>query len=58
MRRGSWLGQDMADLLLFTGGGWAEEQAALMPVPPAFDGFIEQSKRVSPTCLISSERNR
>jgi hypothetical protein len=29
-----------------------------MPVPPAFDGFVEQSKRVSPTCLISFERNR
>ena len=37
---------------------WAEEQAALMPLPPAFDGFIELSKRVSPTCLISFERNR
>lgn len=37
---------------------WAEEQAALMPLPPAFDGFVEQSKRVSPTCLISFERNR
>ena len=37
---------------------WAEEQAALMPVPPAFDGFVERSKRVSPTCLISFERNR
>lgn len=37
---------------------WAEEQAALMPVPPAFDGFIEWSKRVSPTCLISFERTR
>ena len=24
----------------------------------AFDGFVEQSKRVSPTCLISFERNR
>ena len=35
---------------------WAKEQAALMPVPPAFDGFIEWSKRVSPTCLISFER--
>jgi transposase len=34
------------------------EQAALMPLPPAFDGFVEQSKRVSPTCLISFERNR
>jgi len=37
---------------------WAEEQAALMPLPVAFDGFIELSKRVSPTCLISFERNR
>ena len=37
---------------------WAEEQTALMPVPPAFDGFIEWSKRVSPTCLISFERTR
>ena len=39
-------------------GVWAEEQAALMPLPPAFDGFVEQSKRVSPTCLISFDRNR
>jgi transposase len=37
---------------------WAEEKAALMPVPPAFDGFVEQSKRVSPTCLICFERTR
>ena len=37
---------------------WADEQAALMPLPVAFDGFVEQSKRVSPTCLISFERNR
>jgi len=37
---------------------WADEQAVLMPLPPAFDGFVEQSKRVSPTCLISFERNR
>jgi transposase len=37
---------------------WAEEQTALMPLPPPFDGFVEQSKRVSPTCLISFERNR
>jgi hypothetical protein len=37
---------------------WAEERAALMPLPSAFDGFIELSKRVSPTCLISFERNR
>ena len=37
---------------------WAEEQAALMPLPVAFDGFVEQTKRVSPTCLISFDRNR
>ena len=37
---------------------WAEEQASLMQLPVAFDGFIEMSKRVSPTCLISFERNR
>lgn len=37
---------------------WAEERAALMQLPPAFDGFVEHSKRVSPTCLISFERNR
>lgn len=30
----------------------------LMVLPPAFDGFIEHSKRVSPTCLITFERNR
>ena len=37
---------------------WTAEKAALMPVPPAFDGFVEHSKRVSPTCLISFERTR
>ena len=37
---------------------WTEEQAALMPLPSAFDGFVEKSKRVSPTCLISFDRNR
>ena len=36
----------------------AQEPAALMPLPPAFDGFVEQTKRVSPTCLISFDRNR
>jgi hypothetical protein len=34
------------------------QRQALMPTPPAFDGFVEQSKRVSPTCLISFERTR
>jgi hypothetical protein len=37
---------------------WRAEKPALMPTPPAFDGFVEHSKRVSPTCLISFERNR
>lgn len=37
---------------------WAAEQAALMALPGAFDGFVDQSKRVSPTCLITFERNR
>ena len=34
---------------------WAVERGALMLLPPAFDGFVELSKRVSPTCLISFE---
>lgn len=29
-----------------------------MALPAMFDGFVEQSKRVSPTCLITFERNR
>lgn len=37
---------------------WADEQAALMPLSVAFDGFVEHSKRVSPTCLINFERTR
>ena len=37
---------------------WADEQSALMRMPPPFDGFIEHTKRVSPTCLIAFERNR
>lgn len=37
---------------------WAEEQPQLMRMPPPFDGFVEHTKRVSPTCLIAFERNR
>lgn len=29
-----------------------------MAMPPPFDGFVEHTKRVSPTCLIVFERNR
>jgi len=45
------LQRDIADV-------WEAEKPALMPLPTAFDGFVEQSKRVSPTCLITFERNR
>ncbi len=37
---------------------WTEERPLLMNVPRPFDGFIEHIKRVSPTCLVSFERNR
>ena len=37
---------------------WEAEKPTLMALPPAFDGFVEHSKRVSPTCLVSFERNR
>ena len=35
-----------------------EEQTHLMPRPVKFDGFVEHTKRVSSTCLISFEHNR
>ena len=34
------------------------EQAHLMPMPSAFDGYIEVLAKVSSTCLISVNRNR
>jgi transposase len=37
---------------------WQEEQAHLMPLPAAFDGFVEYTKRVTSTCLITHEQNR
>ena len=37
---------------------WAEEVRALMPASRPFDGFIEYTKRVTPTCLVHLERNR
>ncbi|SNR85321.1 Integrase core domain-containing protein [Puniceibacterium sediminis] len=60
----AWLEERCLDLWRVTPHGkqpgtiadvWADEQAALMPLPVAFDGFVELSKRVSPTCLISFE---
>jgi hypothetical protein len=37
---------------------WEEERPHLMQAPPPFDGFVEDMKRVSPTCLVAFERNR
>src|SRR3546814_16854492 len=62
-----WLEQHCHDLWRDTTHGslpgtiadvWADEQPALMALPAMFDGFVEQSKRVSPTCLITFARNR
>ncbi len=36
----------------------AAEVASLMPPGRPFDGFVEHTKRVSPTCLVSFERMR
>ena len=37
---------------------WKDEVASLMPLGRPFDGFVEHTKRVSPTCLVHFERNR
>jgi transposase len=37
---------------------WESEAGGLMPLGRPFDGFVEYSKRVSPTCLIHFDRNR
>ena len=37
---------------------WLAERDSLMAVPAAFDGFVEYTKRVSSTCLITHEQNR
>jgi len=37
---------------------WQAEKPDLISLPTAFDGFVEKSKRVSPTCLITFDRNR
>jgi transposase len=45
------MGGSIADL-------WAEEAPTLMPASRPFDGFVEYTKRVTPTCLVHLERNR
>lgn len=37
---------------------WIQEQAALKSVPHSFDGFVEHTKRASPTGLIYFGCNR
>lgn len=37
---------------------WQEEREALMATPTPFDGFVEVTKRVTPTCLVCFDRNR
>lgn len=35
-----------------------QEQSQMMPVPTAFDGYVEKPGRVSSTCLVTVSRNR
>jgi hypothetical protein len=37
---------------------WTEEARDLMPASRSFDGFVEYTKRVSPTCLVHLDRHR
>ena len=37
---------------------WQDERARLMPMPKAFDGYVEQPVRVTATALIHFQRNR
>ncbi|MDQ0627266.1 hypothetical protein QFZ39_006541 [Paraburkholderia graminis] len=37
---------------------WSAERPHLMPEGRPFDGFVEHTKRVSPTSLVNFERNR
>lgn len=36
----------------------AQELPEMMPMPAAFDGYVEREARVSSTCLVSVQRNR
>jgi hypothetical protein len=37
---------------------WEHERGTFMAAPSAFDGFVEHTKRLSPTCLVHFDRNR
>ncbi len=47
----TWKERSIADL-------FAEEQPCLRPITAPFDGYFEQTSRVSSTCLVSYDRNR
>ena len=51
MRHPQWPELTLAELL-------QDEQARLMPLPRAFDGYVEQPARVSATGLVHLQRNR
>ena len=36
----------------------AQELPEMMPMPAAFDGYVEREAQVSSTCLVSAQRNR
>ena len=36
----------------------AQERSELMPMPTAFDGYVERSAKVSSTCLVAVAKNR
>jgi hypothetical protein len=37
---------------------WLEEKRHLMHKPTDFDGYVEQTKPVTSTCLVNVDRNR
>lgn len=53
-----WHEIDHGKLLGTVADVWRQERALLMPLPRPFDGFVEHTKRVSPTCLVTFERVR
>jgi transposase len=64
----AWLGQRCRDLWqqlrhpqyrqLSVAQALEQERAYLMPMPRAFDGYVEKPVRVSSTCLVTVARNR
>ena len=53
-----WAGIPHGKLKGSVAAAWAVERPQLMQAPRPFDGFVEHTKRVSPTCLVTFERTR